>query len=192
MIPKRVAAKFFATDPTAEVNVHAFIAAFHAFIREKSVEGILIDVADYGHVPEGPGVVLIGHDVDYSIDMNEGQAGLLTVGKRLGGGSIAEHLDDTVRKCLLAVKAVAANGSTGTEFATGTLKVQIIDRLAAPNTDEGYAACQGEFEALAKRLFGDGASVERSDAGEPRKPVAVTIAGAGATDVDGLLARLAR
>ena len=75
MIPKRISAKLFATDPSAEVDADAFISVFHEFIREKSVEGILIDVADYSHVPEGPGVVLIGHDVDYSIDMNEGKAG---------------------------------------------------------------------------------------------------------------------
>jgi len=31
------------------------------------VPGLLIDVADYAHVPDGPGVILIGHDVDYGI-----------------------------------------------------------------------------------------------------------------------------
>jgi hypothetical protein len=192
MIPKRIAAKFFATDANADVDFDAFIGVFHEFVREKSVEGVLIDVADYGHVPEGPGVVLIGHDVDYSIDLNEGRAGLLTVGKRLEGGTVAEHLDDTVRKCLLAVKAVQANGSSGTSFSTAAVKVQVVDRLAAPNSDDGFAACKGEFEALATRVFGDGASVERADADEARKPLAATITGASAEDLDTLLARLER
>lgn len=192
MIPKRVAVKFFATDPKADVNAHAFIAVFHEFIREKSVEGILIDVADYAHVPEGPGVVLIGHDVDYSIDLNEGRAGLLTVGKRLAGGSVSDHLEDTVRKGLLAMKAVHANGSTGLQFSAGSMKLQIVDRLEAPNTDAGFAKFEPELESLATRLYGDGASVERTDGDEPRKPLAAALRGANEMELDALLSRLER
>ena len=192
MIPKRISAKLFATDPSAEVDADAFISVFHEFIREKSVEGILIDVADYSHVPEGPGVVLIGHDVDYSIDMNEGKAGMLTVGKRLEGGSVADHLADTVRKCLAAAKATEANGETGATFATGSLKLQIVDRLVAANDDAGYDAFKGEFEALAAQLFGDGASVVRADADESRKPLAALVTAENAGDIDALLARLER
>ena len=29
---------------------------------------MLIDVADYRHVPAGPGVLLIGHEANYSLD----------------------------------------------------------------------------------------------------------------------------
>jgi len=37
MIPKRIAAKFFATDSNADVDFDAFIGVFHEFVREKSV-----------------------------------------------------------------------------------------------------------------------------------------------------------
>ena len=67
MLPKRISVKLFTTDPEAEVDLHKYIRVFHEFIKEKKVEGLLIDVADYSHVPEGPGIVLIGHDVDYSL-----------------------------------------------------------------------------------------------------------------------------
>lgn len=192
MTPKRISAKIFATDPSAEVDLHAFIAVFHEFIREKKVEGLLIDVADYSHVPEGPGIVLIGHDVDYSIDQSAGRAGLLTLRKRIEGEKLADLLDDSVRKCLLAVKAVQENGSTGTSFSTQALRVQLVDRLAAPNSDQGYASFRSEFEGLAQRLFGDGASVERADADEPRRALAADLRAANAEDLDLLLARLER
>ncbi|MBW2387054.1 MAG: hypothetical protein JRG89_01340 [Deltaproteobacteria bacterium] len=192
MTPKRISAKILVADPAAEIDLHAFIPVFHEFIREKKVEGLLIDVADYSHVPEGPGIVLIGHDVDYSIDQTGGRSGILTLRKRIEGGSLADLLDDTVRKCLLAVKAVQENGSTGMIFSTAALQVQLVDRLAAANSDEGYASFQAEFEGLAARLFGTGATIERADADALRRPLAVDICAANAEDLDTLLARLER
>ncbi len=192
MTPRRISAKLFATDPTADVDLHAFIPVFHEFIREKTVEGLLIDVADYSHVPEGPGVVLIGHDVDYSTDLGAGQAGLLTVTKRIEAGEVADLLDDAVRKCLLAAKAVRDNGSTGMTFSTEVLRVQVIDRLVARNCDESYALFQSEFEALARRLFGGGGSAARADVTDSRRVLAAELRAANAEDLDTLLVRLER
>ncbi|MCH7599565.1 MAG: hypothetical protein IH973_07395 [Myxococcales bacterium] len=192
MIPKRIAVKLFAADPEAEVDLHKYIRVFHEFIREKKVEGLLIDVADYSHVPEGPGVVLIGHDVDYSIDLNGGRAGLMALAKRIEGENLADLFDDVVRKCLLAVKAVQEDGSTGMSFSTARLRVQLVDRLAAPNSDEGYASVQPEFEALAGRVFGDGATVERVEGDEPRRVLGAELCANKSDDLDTLLARLER
>ena len=192
MLPKRISVKLFTTDPEAEVELHKYIRVFHEFIKEKKVEGLLIDVADYSHVPEGPGIVLIGHDVDYSIDLTGGRAGLMTLAKRIEQGKLADLLDDAVRKCLIAVKAVQDDGSTGTSFSTAAIRVQLVDRLAAPNSDEGYAAFQSEFEALAARLFGDGATTERADADEPRRALGADLRAAKAEDLDNLLSRLER
>jgi hypothetical protein len=85
MNTQRIAVKFFVEpDPRATVDLEPFIAMFHRFIQQGSVEGLLIDVADYAHVIEGPGVILIGHDVDYGIDTTGGRAGLLVTRKRCG------------------------------------------------------------------------------------------------------------
>lgn len=195
MIPKRIAVKLFTADSDAgvdEIDLPKYIRVFHEFIKQKKVEGILIDVADYGHVPEGPGVVLIGHDVDYSIDLNGGRAGILALSKRIEEGNLADLLDDAVRKCLLAVKAVEEDGTTGTSFSTAVLRVQLADRLAAPNTDTGYAEFQSEFEALATRVFGDGATVARVEGDEPRRMLGADLSAGSAEDLDTLLARLER
>ena len=37
------------------------VAVFHQWIRDGVCPEMLIDVADYRHVPAGPGVLLIGH-----------------------------------------------------------------------------------------------------------------------------------
>jgi hypothetical protein len=66
MDPHRIAIKFFVeSDPRAAVDLEPFIPMFHRFVQQGSVEGLLVDVADYAHVRDGPGVILIGHDVDY-------------------------------------------------------------------------------------------------------------------------------
>ncbi len=192
MIPKRIAAKIFATDSGTDVDFNAFIALFHEFIREKVLEGLLLDVADYAHVPEGPGVVLIGHDVDYGIDQTGGRTGLLTVKKRIEGGSLGGLLDDTVRMGLLAAKAVEDHASTGVTFSADTLQLQLPDRLVAQNSSAGFESFRPKLEGLAARLFGNGARVERVDADEPRRPLAANVSATGSEDLATLLARLER
>lgn len=66
---------FFADD--SQVDLEAFIPVFHRLIQTQRLDEVLIDVADYRHVPHGPGVVLIAHDAHYAIDTADGRAGLL-------------------------------------------------------------------------------------------------------------------
>lgn len=42
-------------------------AVFHEWIRNDSLQDILVDVADYRHVSRGPGVVLVGHECNYQV-----------------------------------------------------------------------------------------------------------------------------
>ena len=58
-------------------NLAAFSGVFQGWIQRKALDGQLIDVADYRHVFEGPSVVLIGHDGDYTIEKRDGRLGLL-------------------------------------------------------------------------------------------------------------------
>jgi hypothetical protein len=48
------------------------IPVFHRWIQERSLEELMVDVADYTHVPQGPGVVLVCHDAIYSLDQGGG------------------------------------------------------------------------------------------------------------------------
>jgi len=43
-------------------NLEPLIPVFHSWIENQNGDELLIDVADYTHVPAGPGVVLIGHE----------------------------------------------------------------------------------------------------------------------------------
>src|SRR6516162_5032506 len=94
--------KIYATAESAKaVSPEAFIPVFHRWIKEHVLPELTIDVANYGHVPEGPGVVLIGHGSDYFMDEGAGRLGLLHNRKRAGFPP-AERLGDLVRRTLNA------------------------------------------------------------------------------------------
>src|SRR5690242_5065932 len=95
-----------------------FIEVFHRWVAEQVIDGeLLIDVADYQHVPAGPGVVLVGLQVDYSMDETDGRAGLRYNRKSPIEGTNA----DRFREALSA--AAAACESLEAEFANeGALK----------------------------------------------------------------------
>ena len=68
MLAQQLSVKIFAHDPAA-VQPAAFIPIFHRWIQESRLaDRLLIDVADYRHVANGPGVLLIGHEAHYALD----------------------------------------------------------------------------------------------------------------------------
>jgi len=170
MNPQRISVKLFvAPDPTAAVEFEPFTPLFHEFIQKASVPGLLVDVADYAHVPNGPGIILIGHDVDYGIDSVAGKAGLLVVRKRYGKAALAEIARDTIARAAACAKAIEDDGRTGVAFSAAAIELQILDRLEAPNDAESFDSARAELEPLLNGLFGD-CSIERTSGDDARKP----------------------
>ena len=146
--------KLFA-EPGAHAEPEAFIPVFHRWIKEHVLAELMIDVANYAHVPKGPGVVLIGHTGDYFIDEAEGRFGLLYSRKRgPAGASLGARLEDLFRRALHAAvlleKEPALAGKL--RFSSRELLFRINDRLAAPATDATFAAVKPELEAIVRRL----------------------------------------
>jgi hypothetical protein len=154
MDPQKLQLKVFVTPESARaVSLDAFIPVFHRWIKDHVLPELLVDVANYAHVPEGPGVVLIGHGSDYFMDLNEARLGLLHNRKRAGFGP-AERLDDLARRTLHAASLLEQDPSLAgkVRFATNELLFRISDRLS-PNTDATLAAVRPELDALGKRIF---------------------------------------
>jgi hypothetical protein len=188
--PQRVAAKFLLTEPTAPVQLEPFIGTFHRFIQQGVLDGLLVDVADYSHVPNGPGIVLIGHDVDYGLDLVGGRAGLLTLRKRYSGLSTAEVASDTLKKALSAMAAIEAEPDARVAFDTSAVTIEFFDRLVAPNSADAFEARRKEIEPVADALYGAGAhEITRAHDEDARKALALRVAGSAA-DTASLLARL--
>src|ERR1051325_6327411 len=83
--------KYFAEDPSA-VRLDAVIPVYHRWIQKQAVEGMLVDVADYGHLPQSPGVMLVAHEADYAMDSMEGPLGLLYNRKTPSAARLSEHV----------------------------------------------------------------------------------------------------
>ncbi len=132
--------------------------SFTAGSRNKLLPELMIDVANYAHVPKGPGVVLIGHGNDYFIDEGEGRLGLLYNRKR-GAPEPGQRLADAFRRTLHAASllesdATLAAGGAKLRFRTDELLLRINDRLGAPNDDETFAAIKPELDGFCRELFG--------------------------------------
>ena len=190
MNPKRISVKIFTSDPEAGVELDPFIPLFHRVIQQGSFEGLLMDVADYIHVPNGPGVVLVGHDMDYGIDSVAGRTGLLTVRKRAGETPLEELLVDTLRRALDAARLIEEDGSAAISFDPGSIEVCIVDRLAAGNDDAGCEAARPVVEAVAAKLFGEAVSVGRTGEGDARRALTFSLSASGEADLKTLLDRL--
>jgi rhodanese-related sulfurtransferase len=194
MNPRRIAAKFYVDpDPGADADVEVFIPIFHRFIQQSAVEGLLIDVADYRHVPHGPAVALIGHEVDYVIDFTGGRAGLLAVRKRIDDLSAGDALREILRMGLGAIAAIEEEGSSGFRFSTSAVEVQVFDRNAALNNDADFEALCREVRPVLAALFDDaGLEIARFEDDDFRQALGLLVTTPQAAAVATLLERLGR
>jgi hypothetical protein len=73
----RLELKLFA-EPNGVPEARDLVPVFHGWIRDRRIpHELLIDVADYSHVHQGPGVILVGHRAMYGIDRTDGRPGFL-------------------------------------------------------------------------------------------------------------------
>jgi hypothetical protein len=134
----------------------SLIPIFHRWIRDRELgDELLIDVADYKHVPDGPGVMLIGHEAHYAVDEMDGRPGLVYARTRPASGSFGERLRAAVASALRAARKLEDEPSlSGLKFSGDRLAVRIDDRLLAPDGDETFAAVEPELRALLAELYG--------------------------------------
>ena len=54
---------------SSKVTLDAVIPVLHGWVQDQVYEELLIDVADYRHLNGGPGLILVGHESDYSFNL---------------------------------------------------------------------------------------------------------------------------
>ena len=140
-----------------EVDLEALIPVFHGWIQNQARGELLLDVADYRHVRSGPGVVLIGHEGNYSLDNTGGRLGVRYNRKAVLEGTNQDRLVQATQAALAACRRLETDPSLdGTiQFNGREMEVFINDRLLAPNTPETRAAADSEFRTFFSTLFGD-------------------------------------
>jgi hypothetical protein len=162
------------------------IPVFQRWIQDSVCEELLIDVADYRHVPGGPGVLLAAHEAHYSLDTG----GLLYNRKAVVEGSNQDKLLQAFFAALAACRRLEEDSGGRLQFDGGRCEVTVNDRLLAPNTAETWQALEPDFRNFFDTLFGRGAyRMERR--GEPRERFRVRVEAASFVPVASLLEAVA-
>jgi hypothetical protein len=109
---------------------------------------LLIDVADYCHVPDGPGVVLVAHEAEYGMDHTDGRWGLRYNRKAPSPGSnldrFAEAFSGACRACARLENEFADVGPL--RFSRTEFEVFVNDRALAPGAAEVLAEFREELQ----------------------------------------------
>lgn len=163
-------------DSPADADLAALIPIFHAWIQGQVFEELLLDVADYRHVPAGPGVVLIGHQANYSVDNTDNRLGVRYNRKAELDGGNQDRLAQATRAALIACRRLEAEPTVAGKFQFNgrELEIFINDRLLAPNSELTFAEARPDLERFAERLFG-GPQYSLTHNRDPRKLFGVSL-----------------
>ncbi len=158
-----------AADPESVVPV------FHRWISERRLEGLPIDVARYGHVPDGPGVILIGFDGDLALEETGGHASLRFTLKRSQESDVTHQVALATGRLLEAAQELESDTDLRVDRTATT--VRISDKLNAPNTDAVRAELVDAVVSGVAATVGYGAPQVTPGSTDPRDPVTWTITG---------------
>jgi len=170
------------------INLADYAAIFNAWIQAQRLEELLIDVADYLHVHNGPGIMLIGHEADYSLDNRGGRLGLLYNRKEPLEGTTHEKLAQATRAGLTVAQILEKEN--GLKFNGSEVQVIINDRLLVPNTAETFATLEPEIKSFLVQLY-NGAEYSLPNNNDPRERFTVNVKTSSNFNVDTLLSNLA-
>ena len=149
----RICVKLYAS--AASPRDETLVPVFHDWIRRRALDVTLIDVADYAHVPESPGVMLIAHEASFSLDRADGRYGLLVQRRRPTPEGIDDVLQRTLRQALdVADKLEQEPRLKGKlSFDRSHVRVESNDRLLAPNDAASYATLATHVTSAAAAVF---------------------------------------
>lgn len=153
----RFGIKLFLADPAA-VQLNALVPVFHSWIQAQAIDDhLLVDVHDYSHVYHGPGILLVAHEGNFSLDMGEGRPGFLYYRKQALGGTLEDRfaaiLRCTLQCCSLLEDEVRLQGQI--RFGTGELLLTANDRLHAPNNRNAFSEFRPAIEDVMRRVLRD-------------------------------------
>jgi hypothetical protein len=177
--------KFFADEggfpPPAE-----FVPVFHRWIQTgRLADELLIDVADYAHVHQGPGIVLVGHEAFYSVDQQDGRPGLLCRLRRSAPGQGPSRVKELFRRGLRARLLLEAEPAflNRLRFRNDELRLRVHDLPVPPER-----AMDQELSSFLADLLAASVRVERLP--PSKQPFGIRIQLEGIVEASRILERL--
>ncbi len=182
--------KIFIAYPET-VQLETFIPIFHRWIQEQKMNDLLLDVADYQHVPSGPGIMLIAQNANYSIDNAQNRLGFLYNQKTVLEGNNHDKLKKLFHTALFLCQKLEQDEvlKGKLKFLTDEMQFVINDRLNAPNTEETFQKVKGEISSFLNSFLGENAySLQRPS--DPRERFTLEIKNSASLSIGQLLKRV--
>lgn len=166
----KIGVKLFVANPQV-VDLRDFIPAFQGWIQQQKIEGHqLIDVHDYSHVHNGPGILLVAHEGNFSMDREGGRLGLFYYRKQPLQDGLEANLKSVLKiaqqACALLEAELALNGI---KFRSNEVLVVTNDRLLAPNDP----ATRTKLEPIVAKTLGKARLAPQAN--DPREPLAFVV-----------------
>ena len=164
---------------TEKTNIDSLelVPVFHAWIRnQKLKDHLMIDVADYNHVPAGPGTLLVTHEGNYSLATDDGKLSLLYQRKRFLEGTLSERLNTALKTVLKTSDFLEqeTDFKDRLNFDRNRFWVTSNDRLILPNTDQSFEELRPALSEISTEFFGhDNFSLSRQGGEKERLTVLV-------------------
>ena len=133
-------------------NLDPFLVIFNRWRQREDDPSDWVDLADYAHMPRGPGILIAGKRNTFSVNLNPPGPGLLTSVRNGLKGSLEDRFREAFRRARELNAAVVAEPEFPADFRVvdDAWEVFLNDRLRFSNTAESdvrvrpaLAACLG-------------------------------------------------
>lgn len=124
-------------DCPPDPDLDQFLVIFDRWRKADDHPADWVDLADYAHMPGGPGILIAGKRDTFSVNLNPPGPGLLTSVRSGLEGSLEERFCEALRRAREFNAAVMAEPEFPAEFSVreGAWEIYVNDRLGFPNTD---------------------------------------------------------
>ncbi len=153
-----------------------FIPVFHTWIQDEVIsDHLLIDVADYSHIPDGPGVMLIAHEGHFSLDQEKLIPGIMYIRKTAMDGSFIERFMKVLSTTIQAANRLRNNNiNKEIDIINNSFRFIANDRRVAQNTLDNQSFYKDEVhKALVEKY--PGCNVNYEDFSSENERLAFTV-----------------
>jgi len=144
-----------ASNAEPKVNLEPLIAIFARWRKETNPAAEWVDLADYAHMVDGPGVMLIGHRCYIGFDLAKPLGVIYAARKGLTGG-LKERIASTFHSCFEMTQRLIREPEFPKNVAllTNSLDIRFNDRLATPNNAETDMELRPVLTEVLNSIFG--------------------------------------
>jgi hypothetical protein len=188
----KITIKFFAAEDSFAPA--EFVPVFHQWIQNQSLaDHLLIDVADYAHVPAGPGTLIVASQANIHMDRSDNRLGLLYIRKLPvdGAKTFVQTLAGVFKYALTAALKMQSEPSLNgrLKFTSAEIAVGFNDRLLAKNSPETIAEYHPFVATFAGKLFPNEKVTVDPSSKSPNELIDLRIKSSGAASLQSLAER---